>query len=460
MTTIITIFKWSLVIIATYAYVIIALYCVNGWLTGYQSPAPLTFSNVERKQVFDNVLDDAPSRVAVETTGYALASDYYQQQIGAAVNLYNLQTWAATVTPRMRVVEPFVARSKFIMPYDLSPVSVQATLRFNDYFNINYWNQYSNLDALVSWKQFIISKPSRMILVIISHKSTGQVVWEDKEIAKNEECHNKLQQFNNAYNHTIHSELNISIIRRVCFAFGSRTNESLSMKQFNYYIFKQWKPGQVLVWFSCWLGITKGRMSINGLQYQLSSKPYSIAVRSSRVNNDSMKYTINYLRPNYTAVSIRTVKPWMILSKRHELNYVRNHLMNCIKKLPGVLSHIRSTQHIYGLPMLAIDLGTYGDMSARKFIDKDAIEELLEAAVNGVYQNNMSIKEWEESFTTSIESTTDAGYIAAVQSALVAKADCLVMVGGHSRFQYNIVDNYLQRNRDNPCIHRVCYNDE
>ena len=461
MTTITMIFKWSLVIMSTYAYTMIALYCVNDWLTDNQSPPPLTFTNVERKE---QVFDYAPSQVVVATnnaTGYALATDYYQQQIGAAVNLYNLQTWAATVNPRMRVVEPFAARSKFIMPHDLSPVSVQATLRFSDYFDINYWNQNSDLDALVPWEQFIISKPTRTILVIIAHQSTGRVIWEDEEIAKNEECHNKLQQFNNAYNHTIHSELNISIIRRVCFTFGSKINESLSMKQFNYYILKQWMPNQVVVWFSSWPGITRGRMSINEEQYQLShtSKPFSIAVRSNRVNNDSTKYAINNLRPNYTAISIRTVKPWMILSKTYQPDYVRNHLINCIKKLPGVLNHIRSTQRIYGLPMLAIDLGNYGDMSAKKFMDKDTIKELLEAAVNGVYQN-MSVKDWEESFTTSIKSTSDAGYVAAVQSTLVASADCLVMVGGHSRFQYNIVSNYLQKNRNNPCIHRVCYNDQ
>ena len=452
-TVAITIIKWSLLLLALYSYMIIALYYCND----YWSPSTFTDGNTLRAE---QLLDDPLSKVVMETknvTGYALASDFYQQQTGAAVNLFNFQTWAATMSPGIRVVEPFVAGSKFIIPHNLSPLSLQTMLRFSDYFDINYWDDSSELDTLVPWEQFVTDRPNKMILVMIVHKSTGRVMWEGEEVTENKNCYAILQQFNDRYNHTISNVLNLTVIRQVCFTFGNNINESLSMKEFNQYIFKQWMPSEVVVWFTCWSGITRGRMTITDREYQLSRKPYKMIRTSSRVNGDSMKYKMNYLQSNYTAVSIRTVKPWMILSKKHETNYVRDYLIDCIRKLGVVLKNIQSTQHVYGRPVLAIDLGSYGDMSAKKFIDRETMKQLLEEAIDVVYHSNTSVKEWEESFLTSIGSRADKGYIAAVQAALVQNADCVVMVGGYSRFQYTIMMNYIDKHHNTACIHRVCY---
>lgn len=438
----------------------IALYYFNVQLSTKEILLSLTFKDktVRKEQVSDGALN----QVVMETkpvTGYALASDFYQQQIGAAINLFNFQRWAATVPPKMKVVEPFVANSKFIMPHNLSPSSLQTVLRFSDYFDIHHWNQQSKEEALVPWKEFITNKPTQMIIVIIVHESTSHIVWENEQIKENKNCYAKLAQFNNAYNYSIHNYLNVTVVRQVCFTFGTRHNESLTMKEFNSYIFKQWTPDHVVVWFTCWPGIIRGRMSISDPQYQLSNtnRPYKMLRRSDRVNSDGRKYAMNNLLPNYTAVSIRTVKPWIILNKKHKPNYVRHYLINCIKKLGEVLDHIGSTEHIHGKPFLAIDLGSYGDMSAKKFIDKETMKQLLEEAVSTVYQNNISIKEWEESFLTNVETTTEKGYIAAVQAVIVENADCIIAVGGHSRFQNNILTNYMQKNHTIPCVYRICY---
>jgi len=443
--------------IALYAYLMIVFYYFNAQLSTKEIFRSLTFEERE-EQIFDGALNQVVMEMK-PVTGYALASDFYQQQIGAAVNLFNFQRWAAKVSPKMKVVEPFVANSKLMMPHNLSPPSLQTALRFSDYFDIDYWNQKSEEDALVPWEQFITDKPTQMIIVVIAQKSTSRVVWEDEQITEDKDCYAKLTQFNDAYNYSIHNDLNATVVRRVCFTFGTHHNESLSMKEFNSYIFKQWAPDHVVVWFTCWSGIVRGRMSISDPQYQLSNtnRPYAMLRRSDRVNNDGRKYAMNNLQPNYTAISIRTVKLWMMMIKKHEANYVRNYLINCIKQLGEMLDHIRSTEHIYGKPFLAIDLGSYGDMSAKKFISKDTMKQFLEEAINVIYQNNTSIEEWEKSFLTSIDATTEKGYIAAVQAAMVENADCIVMVGGHSRFQHNILINYMQKNHTMPCIHKVCY---
>lgn len=453
----IKIIKWFLIFLILYAYAILTWCYLKSIVSQQTTPSQLTFGDTVKVRA--EQVHDSASQVVKETqnvTGYALASDFYQRQTGAAINLFNFQTWATTVSPRIRVVEPFVASSKFIIPHELSPSSLKANLRFSNYFDINYWNKKSGLDALVPWERFIATKPSQMILVIIVRDSTDRVVWDNEEIMENEECHTRLQQFNHAYHQSIQRELNLTVIRQVCFTFG---NENLSVKEFNHYIFKQWLPSDVVVWFTCWSGIDRGRMNIADSAYQLSAKPYDMLRRSDQVNNDSNKYMLNGHKPNYTAVSIRTVRPWLKLShqKHEEPNYARNYLLNCIEKLGGVLNHIYLTQHIYGRPFLAIDLGSYGDMSAKKFIDKETMKLLLEGAVRTVYQNNTSVEEWEESFMTNIERTTDNGYIAAVQATMVEDANCVVMMGGYSRFQYNIMKNYLQKHHTNPCIHRVCY---
>ena len=397
---------------------------------------------------------------STDSTGFVLAADYYQQQIGAAINLYNFQVWATSLG--VKVVEPFVARSKYVMPYNISQSTISIALRFRDYFDIHYWNNCSvnnGVNSLASWEEFTAATPKQLIVVIIVLKATSHIVWENDQIREDSHCNQQLLRFYDLYYGSIKEVLHTEVVKRVCFTFGKGRNSTLKVKEFNQYIYGDFKPHEVTVWFACWTGITKGRMNIAGSQYQLSYLPYSMVRASDRVTNDGKKYISQYLSHNYTAISIRTVKAWMMASKKHDIDYVRSHLVNCIKELGITLSKVQSSMQTGGNPFLAIDLGRYGDSSAEKFINKETMKYLLQDVIATLYHNSTTIQEWENTFLRTTEGQKDKGYIAAVQAAIVEAADCIIMFGGYSRFQQNIVTNYRKRTQGNSCLYKVCYDE-
>ena len=416
-------------------------------------------STLELQAVITNVSDI--SNPTVHSTGFVLAADYYQQQIGAAINLFNFQMWATSLGAK--VVEPFVARSKYMMPSDLSQFSVNTTLRFRDYFDIHYWNNCSvsnGVNPLASWEEFTAAVTKQLIIVIIVVlKSTSRIMWENDQVKEDSYCNQQLLRFHDLYYYKNKEILHTKVVRRVCFTFGKDHNSAVTMKEFNQHIYGELKPHQVTVWFACWTGITKGRMNIADSQYQLSYLPYSMVRASDRVKYDSKKYISQYLGPKYTAISIRTVKAWMMASKKHDIEYVRNHLVHCIKELGITLSKVQSSMHTSGMPFLAIDLGRYGDSSAEKFINKDTMKYLLQDVIATIYDNTTTVEEWEDTFLRTTGGQKDKGYIAAVQAAIVEAADCVIMFGGYSRFQYNIVTNYYHRTQRNFCLYKVCYDE-
>lgn len=416
-------------------------------------------STIETHEVI-TTLSDFTTSPKVNSTGFVIAADYYQQQIGAAINLFNFQTWATSVGAN--VVEPFVAGSKYVMPHNLSKPSTNYTLRFRDYFDIHYWNSYSinsNVNPLASWEEFIIAHPQRLIVVIIVLKTTSRIVWENDQIEEDPHCYQQLLRFNELYYDSIREFLHIEVIRKVCFTFGKHHNSTLKVEDFNQFIYGGLSPHKMTVWFACWTGITKGRMNIAGSQYQLSTMPYSMIKASDRVKNDSKKYITQYLGSNYIAISVRTAKPWMIASKKHDTDYVRSHLIHCINELRTTLSTVQISKQTSVKPFLAIDLGRYGDSSAGKFIDKETMTYLLQEVISTVYHNTTTVEEWEDTFLRVTGGQKDKGYIAAVQAGIVETAGCVIMFGGHSKFQDSIVTSYYHRAQGKFCLYKVCYDE-
>ena len=71
-----------------------------------------------------------------------------------------------------------------------------------------------------------------------------------------------------------------------------------------------------------------------------------------------------------------------------------------------------------------------------------------------VYNGRLSYDKWEESFVTATGST-DRGYIAALQSAVASRADCLVLIGG-GHFQVMTHQKYMSYGHAHECVYKMC----
>jgi len=59
-----------------------------------------------------------------------------------------------------------------------------------------------------------------------------------------------------------------------------------------------------------------------------------------------------------------------------------------------------------------------------------------------VYNNSLTMEQWEQSFVQATNGIEDNGYIAAMQRTVLENSKCLVMFGGGSNFQRNLLLSY------------------
>ena len=107
-------------------------------------------------------------QLSLTTRGFVISSSFWEQQVGAALNLWTLSKWVATIG--VYPVEPFVINSNFVLPNNLSHSTSSKLLRFRDYFDLEHWNEScsdSKLMPLISWETFLYAKSKRLIIAVI-----------------------------------------------------------------------------------------------------------------------------------------------------------------------------------------------------------------------------------------------------------------------------------------------------
>ena len=380
------------------------------------------------------------------TRGFVISSSFWEQQVGAALNLWTLSKWAATIG--VYPVEPCVINSKFVLPDNLSHSTSSKLLRFRDYFDLEHWNKLcsdSKLMPLISWEIFLYAKSKHLIVAVI---------LLDTEHKRNVECTKRTQDFLNSIS-SFSREMNFVVVKKVCFVFPSK---SISVHDFNTKLYDDFNPKQVTVWFSVWPGVNNYRIYFKETQYWRNAKSVSSIHPSKRIIADSQNYVHNYMESDfgqYIAVSFRSVKR----AKKFQLGEISQEFRikffdMCIKVLNEKLDGLGSNQKMF----LSIDLGRFGDNSATKYMSSGLIDQILSSAIATVYKNRTTIQEYERSFVSATNGIADDGYIAAVQRTIVENSNCLVLFGGNSNFQRSILINYAD-NHKSPCVVKVCYID-
>ena len=98
-----------------------------------------------------------------------------------------------------------------------------------------------------------------------------------------------------------------------------------------------------------------------------------------------------------------------------------------------------------------------GDKVAKKFIDKNIINDIEAELFWTLYNNSLTMQKWEQSFIEATDGITDSGYIAAIQRTIVENSQCLVLFGGKSNYQQALLLAYKEKQVFKTCIYEVCY---
>ena len=388
--------------------------------------------------------------------GFILVNRYYEQQIGAAMNLLTLSKWAKTVG--VFPVEPFVSKSSF---HNYLPESLlQHPLYFHDYFDIELWNKMClNVNAmpLVSWNTFMGHHPGRFILVFDTSESTSKLALINDEVKDEPACKEKFLEYEQKlqyYLTKLHGT-SMEIVRRVCISFND--HHPVHMEDYTNIIYGSFSPSNVVVWFQTWKGITGSqRVKIIEKQYARNQDAVKMLQASQRVVDDSKKYIRNVLKSDFgkfVAISFRSVLRAKHFLVKHQGSPMM-FLSKCISKLQETIRFINTTNMVF----LAQDLGRFGDVKDSKYLTDDMITRIESDLFQSVYNGTLTIEKWEQQFVEVTDGVTDSGYIAAMQSEILKNSGCIVMFGGGSNFQRSVLYRYKQNHlNNNSCIREVCY---
>lgn len=375
-------------------------------------------------------------------TGYILALTFREQQTKASDNLFSLQCWAKTLS--VYVVEPFMKDSHLVVPVNNSQ---HKLIRFSDSFDIAAWQGATakhSFAPLASWEKFLTEAPRELIVVHFHYtKQATQKLRKEQGMrlthlavddtyksgcVPEKGFSDKLQYLTSQHNFTV--------VRDVCFNFND--GDELTLYQFNRHLFGEFAPKQVTVLMEEWRGLNQ---EVNGKRVvvydacwtELPVLSLQYSRPSQRLLCDASRYKHKYLRYSYIAVIVRTEKILLMDD--------RNLVMTCLNKTLELWRQTKKTTGIH-LTFVSMDIGKYGSLGMRLSTQNNTYEEFFRQ----IYGPDASVKKWEDTFE-SVTNIHDAGYIASLQKTLVAKAQCIVFVGGGS-FQKHTKYLYERLNPD------------
>lgn len=350
--------------------------------------------------------------------GYIMATDYSDQLAGGlgAANLVSLQCWAATVSPQIRVVEPYLlegSRLGFDLKSDENNlVSLGAVLDADSRDKQAHEEGYV---PLIDYDSFIEFAPEYLILV------SGCSVF-DHSI-----CSLQKKSFYEAAMNFAHRE-SFDVVRRVHLLTGHAYTE----KEFAELIYGTQDPSNSVVLFVHWSGITSGTpVTLESCERQ----NYKSWLQTSRqIIQDAQHYREQHNMHSKLYVSV------VFSSEQFELGHNFDErerqlslAKDCVDEISGYVESLKVKLGIKNV-FLAMDI------RERKNTPSWPIVEVM-ASMLYKELNEGALEEWDDSFD-KIAAFKDAGYIAQLQQYLVADSICIVTAGegafkAHAKALYN-----------------------
>lgn len=391
----------------------------------------------------------ASSQKTGETSGYILALKIYEQQTMATGNLLQLQCFASKLN--LSVVQPSMQGSCLSTPLD----SLQHShmLQLEDVYNMQEWRAHTRSKgyaSLVRWEEFIEHAPRDVILIQMKYPILSQIkdirdsgkqfphpVSESKNYEKG--CGYKI--VNIAFG--ILKKKGFRLIHNVCFNFLS--GDEIPFEVYRRDLLGGRDPTTVTVVIDEWRGFGENQRVLIEEKICPKSNYYREYVNSSlRVVSDAQRYMDKYLphanTTGYLAV-IGRYEMAALTRNMHDKSDPRAIISFCLQETMKEMLNMRGEMGEEADTFLSMDIGKYGSGSFVKH-GYYGHQRDMENFVGSVYGNDMNITDWERTFESVVE-TTDSGYIAKVQQAIVVRAKCILFVGGGT-FQRHTLHLYQQ----------------
>ena len=394
-----------------------------------------------------------PDQAHPKGEGYVFVSHYSDQMTGASLNILSLQCWVSTVSPHVRVVEPFLIRgSKF----GINLTSGDREVRLRDILDIEGWESQLSTKGyapFISWKDFLNNAPSN--LIIVSNECTGSSI----------KCESSERRFQKSISIFL-EENNFNAVRRVYIK-----KKSYSSLEFKELVYGSNQPNQTVVLFNSWGGVVSGasrafRVGLSDLgECKRKEFPSFVFQTSEIVRNDSKHYMDRYMPMSkdggYISVMLRT--------ERFGLSHDFQATQSTEKKLAmfttcvdGISAYVRKLKSQYNTQsvFLAMDCRKQGSMAFRdesspEYMSKDLVDTMTTLLYHKLYGNSSSLNDWDESFD-KVASFKTPGYLAQLQKTLAANGACLLMAGG-GNFQLSAetLYNETRRSTDSHCAIQI-----
>ncbi len=413
--------------------------------------------------------------------GYILTLTYTGQQSAGLRGIMSQQCWAASFNLPMTIVEPFGINSSLC-----NRAKAWTTLdrgepltRFSDYFDIIHFNQHAiaaGNPPLVSWEEFLHKAPRKVIVVYINGIQaknclgfkSGCSHWRRNEKEVNAFTSNctVVRSVDSALEYLQMRQF--EVVRTVCLKCGIWKNASpqLSPSALTMHIFGKYKPAEVTILFDLWkftLSITphcrhSPKCHMNDRALTTWTQP---SLHISQAADLYLKSTLGTAGNRTVAIMVRL--EWYLIYMRQ-----KTRIGVCLKEIEGRLDMLRKSRinlNEHAPPFLAMDVGKYGSGTfpttlrihslSQKYFDSTL--EQVRSFVARIYDQKWTFQDWENSFSAAAKAYPDRGFIAALQSTIASKADCLLLLGG-GHFQELALKLYKKAHPipSKQCIYYIC----
>ena len=426
------------------------------------TPLPMNGNYKTRNTGVTDTLTPIPvdKNAPVEKSRFAICSSYWEQQVNALYNMWSFQKWANFTG--FRVPEPFVSRSTLGLAFvnqTLYHDNFTNALKFSDYFDLDLWTKKTKdygIPPFVSWKTFVLLPIKKTVVVSLIYWSGHSGIYIGDNINSHKDCFKKHNAFHKTHA-KLFDQLQIQVVRNVCFAFSS--GFSLTLNQFNFAVMTE---SDVNIWFSSWHGIRPDRISFKDHEelrraYDGRDEIQAMVKPSPVILRDSRKYVNTILKTEfneYTAVAFRVGNRRAILvGNGYSRKDVMLYFQKCAEDVKRVLQKNPSNPVV-----LSSDLGRFGDQTFGYYFGVNNMgTKLLKFILESVY-GNKSIDDYENEFTRAANGIEDTGYIGSMQKTIAENAKHLIVVGGYSNFQDSIVRHFKAKHQNcKDCLTCICY---
>ena len=368
-----------------------------------------------------------PSQIQPRNS-YILALDFWDQQISGLHNLLSLQCWAAHLGQNVKVVEPFVIRSKFgALPLDGS--RQRTPLTFGELYNKSVWNtetpKYSKakLSGLADWNTFVSSAPQSVVLVTMYYSDLPS-----------SDC--SLSVLNKRTREFILT-FDMEVIYEVC--INLKEVGLVTTAKFDALVFGNLSINDtdLTVIISQWRGI----LNKDGWRVCLLDSPCAQGLGFARfalhlqpnkdVINDANTF-IQLYYPNrlFIGVMIRIEKV-ITSSGKGVSTGVLDIVKKCYVEILHEWSNLVKVTKINST-FLSMDYDMYGSsvFSLHSFERLQAnLSAEAEKVTHTVLGRNMTVEKWDNIHDT-VASVDNPAYIALMQTTVAMKSRCIILAGG------------------------------